>query len=90
MSHYDKRPFWLLIIIVLAALPVFAFPTMLGLINPGDQVVTTMAWFYLLYVVVTAYLAWICWPERKYVTWILIALMLLTHVAMWGLVLCER
>lgn len=86
----NRRPYWLLGIIIIASLPVFTFPTLLGMINPADTVVQTMAWFYLLYILCTDYLAWICWPERKAITWILILLLLLSHLAMWGLVLYEH
>lgn len=90
MSTSTRKPVWLIIIIILAALPVFAFPTILGLIDPADTVAKTMAWFYLIYVVITAFFAWMCWPERKYVTWILIVIMLLSHAAMWGLACMPR
>lgn len=86
----QRRPFWLLVIIIILSLPIFAFPTMLGMINQGEQVVQTMAWLYVAYILLTDYLAWICWPERKTMTWILLALLIMSHCAMWGLVLMEH
>lgn len=86
----QKRPFWLILVIIVLSLPIFAFPTMLGMIKTGDEVARTMAWFYLIYIILTDYLAWICWPQRKAVTWILLALLVMSHFAMWGLALYEH
>lgn len=85
-----KRPWWLLVIIIICIIPVFSFPAILGMINPADETAKIMSWFYLFYVFATGYLAWICWPERKAVTWILLAILLLSHVAMWSMVLYEH
>lgn len=90
MNTENRKPVWLLIIIVIAILPVFAFPTLLGLLNAGDYEASALAWLYLFYVFFTGWLAWICWPQRKAVTWILIVLMLMSHAAMWGLALFEH
>lgn len=90
MKATRNKPLWLLIVIIAASLPVFAFPTILGMIDPANSMAKTMAWFYIIYVVITAALAWMCWPQRKYVTWILIIIMLLSHAAMWGLAFYSR
>ena len=86
----SSRPLWLLLIIIVFSLPIFAFPTMLGLISPGQEVEKTMAWLYIIYILLTDWLAWMCWPQRKAVTWILLALLLMSHAAMWGLILYPR
>lgn len=87
MPNLNRRPWWLLVIIIIAALPVFAFPTLLSLMNEVNSEIKIITWFYLYYVIGTAYLAWICWPERKYMTWILLVLLLMSHVAIWCLAL---
>ncbi|MDE5838290.1 MAG: hypothetical protein K2H39_04490 [Paramuribaculum sp.] len=46
----------------------------------------TLVWIYPFYVVVAAYLAYLCYPARRIITWILLALMVLTHVCVWLLV----
>lgn len=86
----ERRPLWLLILLIIVSLPVFTFPTLLGMINPADTVASTMAWFYLFYILLTDYLAWICWPQRKAITFVLILLLVLSHISMWGLVLYEH
>lgn len=90
MGTNNKKPLWLLIVIVVAMLPVFAFPFLLGLLQTGDYEATALAWFYLFYVFLAGWLAWNCWPQRKAMTWILIVLLLMSHAAMWGLALFER
>ena len=86
----QRRPAWLLIVIILLTLPLFAFPTLLGMIKPGDQTAQSMVWLYLIYVPLTDYLAWICWPQRRTIAWVLLALLLMSHCAIWSLVLFEH
>lgn len=42
-----------------------------------------MLWVYLFYVPVAAYLSYLCYPERRALAWILLALMVLSHIAIW-------
>lgn len=74
------------LIIIIAALPVVAFPALLSQAPAGDGTVDLFLWFYPLYVVASAVCAWICRDKRPEVMWILVVLMLLTHAAMWLLV----
>jgi hypothetical protein len=45
-----------------------------------------MLWIYPFYAIVAAYLAWQCYPQRRALAWVLLSLLLLSHVAIW--ILC--
>lgn len=85
-----KTPAWVTVVIILCVLPVFSFPALLAWCPPGHEGVRMLLWCYPFYAVVAAWLAWVCWPERPYMTWILLALMLLSHASAWGMVLLNR
>lgn len=79
-------PAWVTVIIIIAALPVMAIPTLLGLLGPDRPEARTLLYLYPLYVVVAAWLAYKSYPTRSYISWILVGLMILSHLAMWILV----
>lgn len=88
MINPDPRrpPLWVTLIIVIAAMPVLSLPAMLSATGPDTlPIVRTLLWGYPLYVILAGWLAWICYRRRPYMTWILIVLMILTHLAMWVL-----
>lgn len=84
-----KVPAWVTILVVICMLPVLAFPTMLTMTMP-DSSARTFVWFYPFYVIASGICARICWPQRKDVMWVLLALMVLSHLAMWMLVLNDN
>jgi hypothetical protein len=77
-----KMPIWLTAILIIAMLPLLAFPIMLTS-TPSDSPARTLAWFYPAYIIVSALCARMCYAQRREVTWILIILMLLSDVSMW-------
>lgn len=80
-----KTPLWMTIVIIVCALPVLAFPTMLASTS-ADSPARTFVWLYPFYVIAAAVCARICYPSRPEVTWILLVLMILSHAAMWVLI----
>ncbi len=86
-QNYRRVPWWMLAIIIICALPVLAFPTMLSWSGTAISDHRVMLWMYPFYVLLASFLAWKCYGERTALTWILLALILLTHAAMWQLVL---
>lgn len=89
MINQPRRhtPLAVTVIIILTALPVFALPSLLSLAGESPlPIVRTLLWGYPLYVLLTAWLAYICYDTRPYITWILVILMILTHAAMWLLI----
>jgi CDP-diglyceride synthetase len=75
-------PIWLTAIIIIAMLPLLAFPFMLTS-TPSDSPARTLAWFYPAYLIGSAICARLCYPQRRELTWILIILMLLSDCSMW-------
>lgn len=86
-QKYRRVPWWMLALIILCLLPVVAFPTMLAWGSPTLSDHKVMLWIYPFYEFAAAFLAWKCYGERTALCWILLALMLLTHAAMWQLIL---
>lgn len=78
-------PAWVKILIIACALPVLALPRLLSLC-PRDSAAETFVWLYPAYVLLSAFLAWKVWPERQLLAYILLAVMVLTHAAMYILV----
>ncbi len=78
-------PKWMTALIIVVLLPVFQFPVLLSN-APDIQTVRTLLWIYPFYCLTAAYLAYVCYPQRRVMSWILIALMILTHIAVWLLV----
>lgn len=80
-GKYSDMPLWAKLLIIFAALPVCAYPWMLAHTDE-DSGTLTFLWLYPFYVLASAICAWICWLDRREVSWILIILMLLTHAGM--------
>lgn len=78
-------PAWVKVLIIVCALPVLALPWLLSLC-PEDSTAETFVWLYPAYVLLSAFLAWKVWPARHLLAYILLAVMLLTHAAMYILV----
>lgn len=87
MSTNKRRvPLWMLLLIIIAALPVVLFPAMLSASPEDDSGIVAYLWLYPAYVAAAGILAWQCYGRRSEMTWILLILMILTHVAMCFLV----
>ena len=85
MITFPKPPGWFLAVVIVVALPVFQFPVLLANC-PADSPDRAMIWFYPFYVIMTGFLAYITYPRRPVLAWLLLALMILTHAAIWLLV----
>lgn len=74
------------ILIILAALPVVSIPALIS-VAPDREDVKMFICIYPIYVILSTVCEWLCLTrKRQEITWILLILMLLTHVAMWVLV----
>lgn len=83
MSDYrPKTPIWMSVIIVLCMLPALIFPFSISTM-PADATARYLIWFYPAYVIGTGVCAWLCYPERHTLAWILLALMILSHCCMY-------
>ncbi|MCM1163141.1 MAG: hypothetical protein NC339_02670 [Muribaculaceae bacterium] len=83
-----RPPVWITLLIIVVSLPLFSFPWLLGAIKPGPmaETVKTFVMIYPFYMLLSSWLAWKAWPGRHEVTWILLAVMVLTTVAIFLLV----
>ena len=79
------RPLPVKLAVIAACLPLVAYPALLSRC-PADSPAEIFVYLYPVYVVLSGVCAWQSWPARKEVFYILIALLLLTHAAMWALV----
>ncbi|MDE5655903.1 MAG: hypothetical protein K2I19_02345 [Muribaculaceae bacterium] len=84
MSHkrQPRVPRRFLVVTILFMLPVLGFPTLLGKCS-DDSPLTSFVWFYPLYVLAAGICALMCYRDRRELAWILLAIMLLTHIALW-------
>ncbi len=75
---------WLLLLLLFMLTPIFFFISV-SLSMPADSPMRLLLWLYPAFCVADAVCAWICYPQRKEITWILIALMALGHVGIYVL-----
>lgn len=79
-----KPPFWFCLIVAVAVLPSFLFPTFFAI---GGETKAAIDEFILygfpIYLIVSALLAYLCYAERRVLSWILTAVMYLTDIAMY-------
>lgn len=79
------KSLWFRILLIVLALPVFAYPALLS--ADSDPTMRTLLWAYPLYVLGTVACAWALYPARKEVAWILAVLLLLSQIAIFYLCL---
>lgn len=79
-------PWWVKLLIIADALPVVALPALLSRCQ-ADSPAETFVMFYPLYVLAASVCEWIVWRRRPDVCYILLAVVLLTHIGIWALVL---
>lgn len=75
-----RRPIWVAIVAIACILPLGLYPAVIGRVAPESALLVKL---YPAYVLASGWLAWLCWPRRREMYWILLALLLLSHVAMW-------
>lgn len=83
-----RVPIWFLVLIIVSVLPVTAYPTLMSMWpQGGGNEMGAVLWLYPAYVIASGVFAYICWPTRRTEAWILLAMLLLSHAAMWTLAL---
>ncbi len=83
-----RVPLWFLALIVVLVLPVMAYPTLMSMWPQADGYeMSAVLWLYPAYVGASGVFAYICWPTRRTEAWILLAMLFLSHAAMWTLAL---
>lgn len=77
-----KTPRLLLWIVILLMMPILALPILLSRTPEGFKL---FLWLYPIYVLTTGYLAYQCYASRREMTYILLILLVFSHIAMWFL-----
>lgn len=82
-----KTPRWINLLIIIFTLPLFSTPWLIRECPQGQETVKTLIQLYPFYMALSAWLAYKAYPQRHYVTWILLAVMALSTAAIFSLVL---
>lgn len=77
-----KAPRWFAVVILVLLLPLFQMPYLLS-VCPADSPARTFIWIYPFYALLSGYLAWQCYAQRRALAWILLILLLMSHTAIW-------
>lgn len=85
MNRY-KAPWWMVVVIIVLMLPVFQMPELLATCPPGMDGTRTLIWCYPFYVLLTGWLSYASYPTRPSISWILLFLMVISHICMYLLV----
>jgi hypothetical protein len=78
-------PWWMKTLVIAAMLPLVLLPQLIAACPPSAPEMTFLR-FYPVYVLAAGICAWLSYGRRPEVTWIILALLILTHAAMWLLV----
>lgn len=79
-----KAPWWFTVLLVLVAFPTVAFiPQAAHILEEAEWLGSSyVGWVYPVYVLLSAFLAWISYPTRRTLAWILFALIILTDIGL--------
>lgn len=75
------RPLWIKLVIIASCLPLAAYPWLLSAV-PDDGSMDTLLAIAPAYVLLSAICEWLCWPGRRDITWILLAVQWLIYIAL--------
>lgn len=82
-------PLYVKILIVVLALPLFSALRLAGMLDPASPVYPTVrltVWLYPFYMLLSSWLAWKAYAERPVITWILLALEILSTASIYLLI----
>lgn len=74
-------PWWIYLIIIVCMIPGLSYPLQSTLAASTDATVRGLTWFYPVYTLVSGLLAWMCYGRRTLLTWILLAMLILSHIS---------
>lgn len=76
-----RRPWWFTAILIILVLPSFATPWVLADAPAGSLLATLIKWFPA-FLVLAAVCAWLSYPQRRDVAWILTSVMILASLSL--------
>ena len=79
-----RAPWWFVVLLVLVVLPTITFiPQASHVVSQAEWLGSSyVGWVYPLYIVLSAALAYVCYPMRRTIAWILFGLMVLTDIGL--------
>ncbi|MDE6125907.1 MAG: hypothetical protein K2G30_03030 [Muribaculaceae bacterium] len=80
-----RVPWWMWVILILCMAPGLSFPWAVQMAEHADTLARGLIWFYPCYVLCSGFLAWQCYGRRTYMTWIILALLVLSHLCFYYL-----
>lgn len=78
----SRRPVWFIAILVVLALPLLGAPSLINRLSDENGLLLAFP----LYVILSLYLAYASWPTRSYVSWILVAVLILSYISLFILI----
>lgn len=84
----SRPPVWFTLLVILLTVPAFGFPYMLSALPGGEDAsaMRALVWVYPFYMLLSGWLAYRSYTVRQYVAWMLVAVMILSTVAIYWLV----
>lgn len=76
-----KRPWWFAVLLVVLVLPSFSMPWILADAPEGSMLHLLIKWFPA-FLLLSAVCAWFAYPARRDVSWILVAVMILSALSL--------
>ncbi|MFG6386524.1 MAG: hypothetical protein K1V80_08650 [Muribaculaceae bacterium] len=76
----QRAPWWFTLLLIIIVLPGMAFiPQASAILEDARWLGTSyVGWLYPVYILLSAVIAWVCYPQRRTIAWILVALIVIT------------
>lgn len=81
-QQVKSMPWWVKILIIILFLPVFGLPKLLAG-NPETDTAKILIKFYPIFVLIACVCAWYAYKQRPELTWIVLFMLALSHIAMY-------
>ncbi len=80
----QRVPWWFTLLLVVLVLPTAAFiPQASRLLEEAEWLGSSyVGWLYPVYVVLSAVISWLCYPDRRAIAWIMFVMILLTDTGL--------
>lgn len=80
----NRSPWWFAVLLILVALPALFLNNAAAraLSDSGWIASDFTTWLFPAYIIISSFSAWICYPNRRTLAWILFFLVLLTDLAL--------
>lgn len=81
-NRYNRPPWWMTVVILVMLLPLFSWPMVIASLPPEDEGNNWKMLIYIfpIYAILSAYYAYRCYAERKELSIILLAVLLLAYL----------